>query len=188
MRVLFGKRWRETWRPDSPRSYEDLRIEVLAARPLERTSPNPSVLRSLRDTLVRRTELDSEYVSCGIGRILEGPGRGELAPASTSPSFPPPALPAPSAWSSPARSSSPSTARSCLVWPWATCCSALRPASDEPKWWSVLRHHDPESDPALSPVAMQMVFKEAQRLMLETDWSRARPLRTAAEQTFLDLG
>ena len=38
MRVLSGRRWSDGV-ADFPRTYEDLRIEVMAARPLERLSP-----------------------------------------------------------------------------------------------------------------------------------------------------
>jgi predicted dehydrogenase len=121
---------------------------------------------------------NEKYVSCGVGRVIERPRRGEFELGE----------------------------RVVFVWPTGPACAerivlpeellhavepdAALPRSDgavvylpaqtgsesEIAWWRGVRAWSPESGAMLPPLGVAMVLKDAERALAAADWTRSRQL------------
>jgi len=197
MRALFGERWIDGL-ADAHRPVGHARVAVLAARPLERIEGLYPVrgtrdlrmvwnyARSIgaRDTLRKVISRSGErfrnakYVSCGLGRVLEPAEEGELAEGQPvvflSPLGPACAerLVLPEQLLLPLASEQlpPLDAGAVVV------LEESPELSGESFWWAPVRGWRPESGERLAPFAVDMALKEAQKLLLDTDWTQGRRL------------
>jgi len=197
MRALFGDQWIDGL-ADVCRPVGHARIAVLAARPLERIEGLYPVrgardlrmvwnyARSIgaRDTLRKVISRSGErfrnakYVSCGLGRVLEPAEEGELRPSQAvvflSPLGPACAerLVLPEHLLLPLDTDQlPALDGSAVV-----LVEDPPDLAEESRWWAAVRGWRPESGERLAPFAVDMALKEAQKLLLDTDWTKGRRL------------
>jgi len=200
MRALFDGRWIDGL-ADCHRRPGEVRIEVVAARPLERleglypvrggrdlrvvwnyarTIGARATLRKVASRTGERRR-NAKLVSCGLGRILEPAEDGRLG-AGQAVVFLLPAGPAcVERWVVPETLLLPVEAER-LPAPagGGVLFAGTLPSPDEPHWWAAFRGWRPESGEPLSPFGAGVALKEAQRMLLDTDWSTARHLPAGA--------